>query len=87
MRRFIAIIITAVLALSTVSGLFVFADSSISEALESAKKELYGLYTPQSALFLRDTYNRAIGTNDASLADELLTAKQNLIPLEKSRSG
>ncbi len=82
MRRFIAIIITAVLALSTVSGLFVFADSSISEALESAKKELYGLYTPQSALFLRDTYNRAIGTNDASLADELLTAKQNLIPLE-----
>ena len=83
MRKFIAIITAFLLTLPIFSGLFAGAQQSeFSAALLTAEKELYGVYTAQSALYLRDTYSKAVATNDPSLTADLNTALSQLTKLE-----
>ena len=83
MRKFIAIITAFLLTLPIFSGLFAGAQQSeFSAALLAAEKELYGVYTAQSALYLRDTYSKAVATNEPSLTAELNIALSQLTKLE-----
>ena len=69
MKKIIATILTAIMVCSLFAGVLTFADTSLSAALEAAKPELYGMYTTQSAGYLRDCYDRALAVEQAGGPD------------------
>ena len=86
MKKIIATILTAIMVCSLFAGAVIFADSSLSAALEAAKPELYGFYTAHTGGYLRDCYDRAqaveqAGGEDNGEAAALNAALNALAPL------
>ena len=88
LKKLISFLLLTALALVCFSGtaLITSADS-LDRAVNSAKPELYGMYTAQSGNVLRDRYDRAAaikaaGGTDNDLAVSLRSALDALVPLE-----
>lgn len=87
-KRIVSLLITSAFILSLFSGAIIFADNAALEtAISNAKSEMYGMYTPQSAAYMRDCYNKAVAAKeDNGEAAALNAAVENLVPLETFNS-
>ena len=78
---------TALICFCFSGNVLIAAADSLDRAMNSAKTELYGMYTIQSGNVLRDIYDRAAaikaaGGTDNAVAITLRSALDGLIPLE-----
>ena len=89
LKKLISLLLLIPIVCACFSGVaFTAAADSLDRAMNSAKPELYGMYTPQSASVLRDVYDRAAalkatGATDSSLAFSLRNALGRLVTLDE----
>ena len=88
MKKFISLLLlTAFACICFSGGAFTASADSLDRAMNTAKPELYGMYTMQSGNALRDVYDRAAalkaaGDTNAALAVSLRSALSALVALE-----
>ena len=89
LKKLISLLLLIPIVCACFSGVaFTAAADSLDRAMNSAKPELYGMYTPQSASVLRDVYDRAAalkatGATNSSLAFSLRNALGRLVTLDE----
>lgn len=84
MKRLVAFLLTLLTVTSLLTGTVIFAeDGSLSETVELAERELYGMYTAATSAYLRDCFSRAtLPEAGEAEAIRLRGAIDSLVPLD-----